>query len=188
MISDPRDPNVALVAALGHIYGPNRERGVYRTTDGGKSWAQVLFVNEDTGGADLAADPENPDVLYASLWQVRNYPWLSYFRPTVGPGRGVYKSTDGGRTWTKLQGGLPNQNVGRVGLGAARGGRVWALVESTVPAGEKATEGLYRSDDAGGTWALVNGTPARRCSSSRARPAATIITSSGSTGSTRSSW
>jgi photosystem II stability/assembly factor-like uncharacterized protein len=155
---DPRDPNVALVAALGHIFGPNKERGLFRTTDGGKSWSQVLSVNEETGGADLAADPENPDVIYASLWQVRNYPWLSYFQPAVGPGSGLYKSTDGGRTWARLQTGLPGKNLGRIGLAAARGGRVWALVDAGDRPGPENLGGLYRSDDAGASWTRVNAT------------------------------
>src|SRR5262249_60385906 len=106
----------------GPDHRPNKEGGPFRTPDGGKSWSQVLFVDEDTGGADLAADPENPDVIYGSVWQVRNYPWLSYFKPTVGPGSGIYKSTDGGRTRASLQGGLPT-NVGPIGPPPARGGR-----------------------------------------------------------------
>jgi len=158
ILVDPRDPNVALVAALGHIFGPNKERGLYRTADGGKTWAQVLFVNEETGGADLAADPENPDVVYASLWQVRNYPWLSYFLPAVGPGSGLYKSTDAGRTWARLQNGLPSKNLGRIGLAAAKGGRVWALVDAGDRPGPENQGGLYRSDDAGASWTRVNAT------------------------------
>ncbi len=113
---DPRNPDVAVVAALGHLFGPNRERGIFRTGDGGRSWQQVLFVDDRTGGADLAADPENPDVLYASLWQARNYPWLSYFEPMVGPGSGLYKSKDAGKTWTRLSG-------ARMAEGAARADR-----------------------------------------------------------------
>jgi photosystem II stability/assembly factor-like uncharacterized protein len=159
ILVDPRDANVALVATLGHIFGPNKERGLYRTSDGGKTWAQVLFVNEETGGADLAADPENPDIVYASLWQVRNYPWLSYFKPAVGPASGLYKSSDGGRTWARLQGsGLPSGEVGRIGLAAARGGRVWALIDAAEPPGAKSAAGLYRSDDAGASWERVNAT------------------------------
>ncbi|MGE5412918.1 MAG: WD40/YVTN/BNR-like repeat-containing protein, partial [Syntrophomonadaceae bacterium] len=158
---DPRDADVAVVAALGHLFGPNRERGIFRTADGGKSWQQVLFVDERTGGADLAADPENPDVLYASLWEAKNYPWLSYFEPMVGPGSAVYKSKDGGKTWTRLSGvGWPHTPLGRIGLCASAGGRVYALVDA---AGEErrgpSDEGLYRSDDGGGTWTRVNATP-----------------------------
>ena len=161
ILVDPRDANVATVAALGHIFGPSRERGIFRTEDGGKTWSHVLFVDENTGGADLAADPDNPSIVYASLWQARNFPWLSYFQPDVGPGSAIYKSVDGGRTWKRLSGGgWPTTPLGRAGIAAAQGGRVFALVDgpgatATVPS----AEGLYRSDDGGATWARVNATP-----------------------------
>ena len=160
ILVDPRDPDVALVAALGHLFGPNRERGIFRTADGGKTWSHALFVDEETGGADLAADPENPAVVYASLWQARNYPWLSYFKPVVGPGSGVYKSSDGGRSWSRIRGGgFPAGDLGRIGLAAARGGRVFALIDAAASPDGKGSAGLYRSDDAGATWARVNATP-----------------------------
>ena len=161
IVVDPRDANVAVVAALGHIFGPNRERGIFRTEDGGKSWSHVLFVNDGTGGADLAADPENPSVLYASLWQARNFPWLSYFRPDVGPGSAIYKSIDGGRTWKKLSGGgWPSTELGQIGLAAAAGGRVYALVDAPPAAsGSASAAGLYRSDDGGVGWIRVNDAP-----------------------------
>jgi hypothetical protein len=128
---DPRDANTVLVAALGHIFGPNRERGVFRSTDGGRTWSPALFVDENTGVVDLASDPAQPDVVYASAWQFRNYPWLSYFKPNTGPGSGVYRSTDGGRTWKRLSGsGWPTENLGRIGLAVSPGGRVWALVDA----------------------------------------------------------
>jgi len=161
ILVDPKDANVALVAALGHMFGPNRERGIFRTEDGGKSWKQVLFLDENTGGADLAADPDNPSTVYASLWQARNYPWLSYFKPMVGPGSGVYKSTDAGRSWKRLSGGgWPAESLGRIGLGASSGGRVWALVDAVdAPGKPSAAAGLWRSDDAGATWTRANATP-----------------------------
>jgi photosystem II stability/assembly factor-like uncharacterized protein len=160
ILVDPRDANVVTVAALGHIFGPNRERGIFRTEDGGRTWSHVLFVNEQTGGADLSADPENPAILYAALWQARNYPWLSYFKPEVGPGSAIYKSQDGGRTWRKLSGaGWPSADLGRIGLAAATGGRVYALVDAASAEGDKpSAEGLYRSDDGGAAWTRVNET------------------------------
>ncbi len=162
IVVDAANPDVALVAALGHIFGPNRERGLFRTEDGGKTWSQVLFVDENTGAADLAVDPENPAIVYASLWQARNYPWLSYFQPMVGPGSALYKSSDGGRTWARLSGGgWPAAPLGRIGLAASPGGRVWALVDAATPEPGKPSPvaGLWRSDDRGATWARVNGTP-----------------------------
>jgi photosystem II stability/assembly factor-like uncharacterized protein len=152
---DPRNADVVVAAVQGHFFGPNAERGLFRTTDGGRSWEKVLFVDENTGGTDLAADPAAPDVLFASTWQVRYYPWLSYFTPNVGPGSGIYKSTDGGKSWTHLTGnGLPAEPLGRIGLAVApgsRGARVYASIHSAGPG-----VGLYRSDDGGGSWQRVN--------------------------------
>jgi len=147
IVVDPRNASVAYVAALGHAYGPNAERGVFKTSDGGKTWRKVLYKNEDTGAISLAMQPGNPDVVYAALWQTRRPPWNVY-PPSNGPGSGLYKSSDGGATWTQLTNGLPAR-VGHIGLSisAAAPRRVFALVDSGPGLG-----GVYRSDDAGGEW------------------------------------
>jgi photosystem II stability/assembly factor-like uncharacterized protein len=150
VIVNPRNPDIVFVAALGHPYGPNLERGVFRTTDGGKTWDKVLYKNENTGAIDVAFDPQNPNILFASLWEAHRTPWTL---SSGGPGSGVYRSTDGGATWKKLaEHGLPKEPYGRIGLAvAANSERVFALIEA------KEAGGLYRSDDAGDTWDLVNG-------------------------------
>ena len=142
----PRDPNLVYVAALGHPYGPNAERGVFRSRDGGKSWQKVLGKNDDTGAINLAFQPDDANVIYAALWQTRRPPWNIY-PPSSGPGSGLYKSIDGGDHWTQIAGhGFPAV-VGRIGMAisAASPRRVYALID-----GEEG--GLYRSDDAGVTW------------------------------------
>ena len=149
VIIDPHDPNIALVAALGHAWGPNAERGVFRTTDGGKTWQKVLYKDENTGAIDVAFDPKNSSVVYATLWQVRRQPWTFN---SGGPGSGLYKSTDGGVTWNQLTGnGLPSGNWGRVGVSVsgADSNRVYAMIEAR-------DGGLYRSDDAGKSWSRIN--------------------------------
>ncbi|MFC5580776.1 WD40/YVTN/BNR-like repeat-containing protein [Rhodanobacter terrae] len=163
ILIDPQHPDTLLVGALGHYYGPNHERGVFRSTDGGKSWRQTLFVDADTGVVDLAADPANPAIVYAAAWQVRNYPWLSYFQPNAGPGSGLYRSSDGGATWTRIGGhGWPTGSLGRIGLATASGGRVYAVINAAPNSGNvahaasKNQGGLYRSDDSGATWQLVS--------------------------------
>ncbi len=161
---DPRNAAHVLVAALGHYFGPNRERGVFRSEDGGKTWQQTLFINADTGTVDLASDPANPDVVYAAAWQVRNYPWLSYFQPNSGPGSGLYRSADGGKTWSRISGnGWPTAStLGRIGLATAAGGRVYAVINAAPHSGNIAHAvsenqgGLYRSDDSGATWQRVS--------------------------------
>ena len=151
ILVDPRNPDVLLVAALGHPYGPNAERGVFRSADGGRTWTRTLFKDADTGAIDMAYQPGNPDVVYASLWRTRRPPWNVY-PPSSGPGGGVYKSVDGGRTWAALGGrGLP-ASPGHIGLATtpARPNRVFALVDA-VDGG-----GLYRSEDAGASWTKVS--------------------------------
>ncbi len=145
----PTHPDIAYVAALGHVWGPNAERGIFRTTDGGRTWKKILYVDDKTGASDLCMDPTNPRILYAGFWQVGRKPWTL---ESGGPGSGLFKSTDGGDTWRRLEGGLPTGLLGRIGIAVspARPDRVWAIVEA-----EKG--GLYRSDDAGTTWTLVNG-------------------------------
>jgi len=145
----PTNPELVYVTALGHMFGKNRERGIYRSKDGGTTWEQVLFLNDSTGASDLAMNPRNPRELYAGMWRAERKPWTML---SGGPEGGVYKSTDGGDTWLKLSGGLPTGLVGKVGLtvSPANPDRVWALVEAE-PEG-----GLYRSDDAGKSWTRVN--------------------------------
>jgi photosystem II stability/assembly factor-like uncharacterized protein len=147
VIVDPRNPDIVFVAALGHAYGPNEERGVFRSTDGGKHWDKVLYKDEKTGAIDITFDPDNSHILYAGLWQAMRTPWSL---DSGGPGSGLYKSTDGGSTWKELKGhGLPDGVLGRIGVAAAPGGeRVYALIEAKEG-------GLFRSDDAGETWKKI---------------------------------
>ncbi|MHB8577669.1 MAG: WD40/YVTN/BNR-like repeat-containing protein, partial [Dehalococcoidia bacterium] len=146
----PHDPDTAYVAALGHAFGPNRERGIFRTRDGGKTWDQVLFRGENAGACDLSLDPNNPRVLFAALWDVVRTPWNLN---SGGPDSSLYRSTDGGDTWTEITNnpGLPGGLKGRIGVAVspAKRGRVWAVVEA-----EKG--GLFRSDDGGETWESVS--------------------------------
>ena len=154
ILVDPRDPNRVFVAALGHPYGPNSERGVFRSTDGGQTWRKVLYKDEHTGAVDLAFNPRNPRIVYAVLWQARQGPWEN--GAFSGPGSGLFKSIDGGDTWNQLTSGLPTfaQGLDRIGIGVGPGDgrRMYALVES-----DHDTGGLYRSNDAGATWRRVNG-------------------------------
>jgi photosystem II stability/assembly factor-like uncharacterized protein len=154
ILVDPHDANTVLVGALGHYFGPNKERGVYRSTDGGKTWKQTLFVDADTGVVDMAIDPSNPKIVYAAAWQVRNYPWLSYFQPNAGPGSGLYKSVDGGVTWKRISGnGWPTGSLARIGLATTSGNRVYAVVND---ASAHEQSGMYRSDDGGANWQAVS--------------------------------
>ena len=150
---DPRDPDRLYVAALGHAFGPNAQRGVFRSTDGGGSWERVLFKSERAGAIDLSMDPNNPRILYAAIWQVLRTPWSLV---SAGPESGLWRSTDGGDTWTDLtdRPGMPDGIKGRIGVAAspARSGRVWAIVEHEDGA-------LLLSDDGGDTWERVNDSP-----------------------------
>ncbi len=148
----PANPDVVWVAAMGHAFGPNPTRGVFRSTDGGTTWQRVLFVDDSTGAIDLALDPANPRILYAAMWKAQRFPWGF----SAGGGRsGVWKSTDGGDTWTDITAspGLPRRPLGRIGVtvSPANPARLWASVEAPDSAG-----GIFRSDDAGRTWERVN--------------------------------
>jgi photosystem II stability/assembly factor-like uncharacterized protein len=155
IIVDPRDPKRLFVAVLGHPYGPNPERGVFRSIDGGSTWEKVLYKDENTGAAALAFDPANPQTIYADLWAARQGPWEN--GAWEGPGSGLYKSTDGGTTWRQLTRGLPTaeQGLGRIGFGIAptAPSRIFAAVEA------RQGGGIYRSDDAGESWQLINKEP-----------------------------
>jgi photosystem II stability/assembly factor-like uncharacterized protein len=150
VIINPNNPDIAFVAALGHPYGPNAERGIFRTMDGGKTWEKVLYKDENTGGIDVAFDPHNSNILFAALWQARRTSWSL---DSGGAGSGLYRSNDGGTTWKRLEEhGLPKGPFGRIGIAvAANSDRVYALMEARNPDG-----GLYRSDDGGETWDFVN--------------------------------
>jgi photosystem II stability/assembly factor-like uncharacterized protein len=142
----PQNPDVVWVAVQGAVHGPSEERGVYKTTDGGQSWEQVLYVNASTGAADLSIDPSNPRILYAAMWEHRRYPWTVL---SGGEGSGLYKSVDGGISWEKLEKGLP-ENMGKaaIDVSPANPMRIFANIEA-----EKG--GVYRSDDGGQSWKQV---------------------------------
>jgi photosystem II stability/assembly factor-like uncharacterized protein len=151
ILVDPRDANKVFVAALGHAYGPNQERGVFRSKDGGKSWQKILFHDENTGGIDLAFEPGNPKMIYAALWQTRRPPW-SIYSPSNGPGSGLYRSNDGGDHWEQASGhGLPAEGLGRIGIAIAPSNarRIYLIVDAKEG-------GLYRSDNSGQNWQRVS--------------------------------
>ncbi len=146
----PTNPDIVFVAAQGNIWAPTPDRGIYRSKDGGKNWSKVLFRNDSTGAADLAMDPANPNVLYAAFWQAGRTPWMLV---SGGQGSGIFKSTDGGDTWRDISrnAGLPTGIFGNIGMSVsgANSNRVWAIIEAD-------SGGVYRSDDAGATWARTN--------------------------------
>ncbi len=149
IVVDPTNPDIVLVAAVGHAFGPNTERGVFRTVDGGKTWTRVLYKDQETGAIDVALDPHDPKIVWAALWTVRRQPWNF---SSGGAGSGLYRSADGGATWTHVTGnGLPDGILGRidVSVSGADPKRVYAMVEAK-------DGGLYRSDDAGGHWTRIS--------------------------------
>ena len=155
IIVDPKNPNVVFVAALGHAYGPNPDRGVYRSRDGGATWQKVLFKNDDVGAIDLAFDPTNSQIVYATLWNVRRPPWFIY-APANGPGGGIFKSTDGGTNWKEISEGIPAEGRGHIGIAVAPANhnRVYAIVDAKEDAKDVNAKGggLFVSNDAGTTW------------------------------------
>ena len=149
VIVHPRNPDIALVAAFGHAFGPSSERGIFRTTDGGKTWNRVLYVDDKTGGIDVEFDPNNPSIVFAAMYQALRQPWIF---ESGGPGSGMYRSTDGGATWAQVKGnGLPDGPLGRItiSVSAADSNRVYAMIEADKG-------GLFRSDDGGEKWQLIN--------------------------------
>jgi photosystem II stability/assembly factor-like uncharacterized protein len=168
IIIDPQNPNVVYVGALGHAFGPNEQRGVYKSVDGGGHWTRVLDLGSEIGISDLAMCSSAPQLLFAGAWHVRRPPWSTY-APIDGPGSGLYRSQDGGKTWARLAGnGLPEGDWGRVGVDVSSDGkRVYALIvlgsivlQSEAQGRTQGTQfGLYRSDDGGNTWTLANSAP-----------------------------
>ncbi len=149
IVVHPNNPDVLLVGAQGSPYGATEDRGIYRSTDGGDSWEKVHYVDENSGISDLSMDMTNPRVIYAAYWDHRRFPWKVQ---SGGPGSGLWKSTDGGDTWTKMTKGLPKGTLGKMGISVSRANpsKVWAIVEANKG-------GLYRSDDGGNNWRLING-------------------------------
>jgi photosystem II stability/assembly factor-like uncharacterized protein len=177
---DPQNPDVLFVAAIGHLYAANADRGVFRSRDGGKSWQKVLYKNENVGAVEVVIDPTNSQIVYAGLWNTRRPPWFTY-APTNGPGGGIFKSVDGGTTWKQLTTGLPTERIGRTGIGVSASDprRVYAVVDSLTPPPPPTVEpplgsrpavpatptgpqpppgpgGFFRSDDGGETWTKMS--------------------------------
>jgi len=150
VIVHPRDPNTVYVAALGHVYGPHADRGVYKSTDGGATWQKILFKGDNVGAIDLAFDPSNPQTIYAAMWAVRRPPWFIY-APANGPGSGLFKSTDAGKTWTQLANGLPSEGLGRIGIAISPANPKRVYIVADAKEG-----GVVRSEDAGATFTKMS--------------------------------
>ena len=148
ILINPKNSDIVYVACMGHLWNANRNRGVYKTKDSGRTWKKIFYINENTGCADLAMDPQNPDIIYAAMWEFRRRPYSFY---SGGPGSGLFKTADGGKNWKRIQKNFPPENLGRIALATAtsRTGLVYALVES------KRTT-LYRSESFGENWIPVN--------------------------------
>ena len=160
IVIHPTNPDIVFAAAMGHSYGPQQARGVFRTTDGGETWEHVLFVDEHTGASDIVMDPNNPRILFAGMWQLLIQTWG---RESGGPGSGLWTSRDGGATWEELTGaGLPGKPIGKIGLVITQDDSnvIYALIETNSNADYAElddNEGvLWRSDDGGGEWLMVN--------------------------------
>lgn len=154
IVVDPQNPDVVYVGALGHAFGPNEQRGVFKSVDGGLHWNKVLDEGGQLGISDLAICSESPQILFAGTWNAHRPPWSTY-APIDGPGGGLFRSRDAGKTWSRIKGsGLPDGDWGRIGVDVAPDGkRVYALIQAKKP-------GLYRSDDGGDTWVLETQTRA----------------------------
>ncbi|MDE1887060.1 MAG: glycosyl hydrolase, partial [Gammaproteobacteria bacterium] len=154
IVVDPNNADIVYVAALGHVWAPNSERGVYKSTDGGKTWKKILYVNDQTGAIDLVMDAAKPQILYAAMWEAYRRPWTL---SSGGPGSGIYKSTDGGGSWTNIthNQGLPTGIFGRVGLAIAPSNPdvIYAIIQAQYQGKDG---GVFRSDNAGRSWKLVN--------------------------------
>jgi photosystem II stability/assembly factor-like uncharacterized protein len=161
----PRNPDIVYVAAMGHLHGPNPDRGVFRTQDGGETWEKVLYIDERIGVIDLVMSPADPDVLYAASYEKERLPWTY---DVGGPGSGIWKSVDGGDMWTRLRDGLPDGEIGRIGIDVFRGDPdiLYAVIENAnarpgdQPGSMRVSGGwgeVYRSDDAGATWRMTHG-------------------------------
>ncbi|MEL6393615.1 MAG: hypothetical protein AAFR97_12745, partial [Bacteroidota bacterium] len=152
IIVHPTNPDIVYVAALGHLWDANEERGIFKTTDGGQSWEKVLYIDENTGAADLSLDVNDPDVLYAAMWSFRRRPWT--FDSGFTGKSGLYKTKDGGANWQKLTNGLPEETLGRIAVAVAPSNS--QTVYASVETGSEKTKGFYRSNDAGASWEMTD--------------------------------